>query len=198
MGNVSGAFTDDIYLDLYPPRPSSENYQLGARVVASGDLTSTSESYGLLSATMGQPIADGRLQGADYRLESGYQGAWPSVPRGRPTPEPYDINASLVASSGGYQASESYRLQSTMGQFTDVGSRSSENYQLLSGYLPCKLFGDLDVNGRVNVADIMLVASKWRCRLGDDCYQERYDLDKDGDITVVDIMKVAAHWGETC
>ena len=198
VGNVSGAFTDDIYLDLYPPRPSSENYQLGARVVASGDLTSTSESYGLLSATMGQPIADGRLQGADYRLESGYQGAWPSVPRGRPTPEPYDINASLVASSGGYQASESYRLQSTMGQFTDVGSRSSENYQLLSGYLPCKLFGDLDVNGRVNVADIMLVASKWRCRLGDDCYQERYDLDKDGDITVVDIMKVAAHWGETC
>ena len=198
VGNVSGAFTDDIYLDLYPPRPSSESYQLGARVVASGDPTSTSESYGLLSATMGQPIADGRMQGAAYRLESGYQGAWPSVPRGRLLPESYDIKASLVASSGEYQTSESYRLQSATGQSTDVGPRSSENYQLLSGYLPCKLIGDLDGNGRVDVVDIMLVASKWRCQRGDDCYHERYDLDKDGDIDIVDIMKVAARWGDTC
>jgi hypothetical protein len=198
VGNVSGAFTDDIYLDLYPPRPSSESYQLGARVVASADPTSTSESYGLLSATMGQPIADGRLQGAAYRLESGYQGAWPSLPRGRPPAESYDISASLVASSGNYQSSESYRLQSAMGQTTDVGPRSSENFQLLSGYLPCKLLGDLDVNGLVNVADIMMVASKWRCQSGDDCYHERCDLDHDGDIDVVDIMLVVAHWGETC
>ena len=198
VGNVSGAFTDDIYLDLYPPRPSSDNYQLGARVMASGDPTSSSESYGLLSATMGQPIADGRMQGTAYRLESGYQGAWPSVPRGRLPPESYDINASLVASSGEYQTSESYRLQSATGQSTDVGPRSSENYQLLSGYLPCKLFGDLNVNGRVDVTDIMLVASKWRCRLGDDCYHKRFDLDKDDDIDVVDIMLVVVHWGETC
>jgi len=134
VGNVSEAFTDDIYLDLYPPRPSSENYQLGARVLASADPTSSSESYGLLSATMGQPIADGRLQGADYHLESGYQGAWPSVPRGRPVAESYDINPSVTASSGGYQASESYRLQGTMGQCTDPGPRKSQNYQLVSGY----------------------------------------------------------------
>jgi hypothetical protein len=198
VGNVSEAFTDDIYLDLYPPRPASEKYQLGARVVASGDPTSTSESYGLLSATTGQPIADGRLRGAAYHVESGYQGAWPSVPRGRPTPESYDINASLVASSGDYQSSEKYRLQSAMGQSTDVGLRNSENYQLLSGHLPCKLLGDLDVNGRVNVADIMMVASRWRCQRGDSCYHERYDLDKDGDIDIVDIMLVVKHWAERC
>jgi hypothetical protein len=198
VGNVSEAFTDDIYLDLYPPRPSSENYQLGARVVASGDPTSISESYGLLSATMGQPIADGGLQGAAYRLESGYQGAWLSVPRGRPPAESYDIKTSLVASGGGYQVSENYRLQSAAGQSTDVGPRSSANYQLLSGYLPCKLIGDLNVNGQVDVADIMMVASRWRCQSGDDCYHERCDLDKDGDIDVVDIMKVSAHWGESC
>jgi hypothetical protein len=198
VGNVSEAFTDDIYLDLYPPRPSSESYQLGARVVASADPTSISESYGLLSATMGQPIADGRLQSADYHLESGYQGAWPSVPRGRPPAESYDTKANLVASSGEYQASESYRLQSAMGQSTNVGPRSSENYQLLSGYLPCKLLGDLNVNGQVNVADIMMAANKWHCQRGDDRYDERCDLDKDGDIDIVDIMLVVAHWGETC
>ncbi len=134
VGNVSGAFTDDIYLDLYPPRPASESYQLGARVVASGDSPSNSGSYKLLSATMGQPIADGRMQGTDYRLESGYQGAWPSVPRGRLTPESYDINPSVMASSGGYQASESYWLWGTAGQPADHDQPSSENYQMLSGY----------------------------------------------------------------
>jgi len=62
----------------------------------------------------------------------------------------------------------------------------------------CTLVGDFDGNGRVDVADIMEVASKWRCRKGDDCYHERYDLDKDGDIDIVDIMLVVVHWGETC
>ena len=140
LGNVSESFTDDIYLDLYPPRPASESYQLGARIVAAGDSTSSSESYGLWGTT-GQPVAANRP--------------------------------------------------------------SSENYQLLSGYwgmqsVPCRLVGDLDGNGQVNVADIMEVASRWRCRSGDACYHERYDLDKDGDIDIVDIMLVVAHWGETC
>ena len=203
VGNVSGAFTDDIYLDLYPPRPSSESYQLGARVLASGDPTSISESYGLLSATMGQPIADGRMQGADYRLESGYQGAWPSVPRGRLLPESYDINPSVMASSGGHQASENYQLVDTAGQPVDYDRPSSENYQMTSGYwgmqpMPCRLPYDLNGNGRVDVGDIMLVASRWGCRSVDECYRVIYDLDHDGDIDIVDIMKVAARWGETC
>ena len=50
----------------------------------------------------------------------------------------------------------------------------------------------------VGMEDIMLVASRWRCRSGDDCYDERFDLDHDGDIDIVDIMKVAVRWGETC
>jgi hypothetical protein len=203
VGNVSQAFTDDIFLDLYPPRPASENYQLGARVVAAGDSPSDSGNYRLLSATMGQPIADGRLRGVAYRLESGYQGAWPSVPRGRPTPESYDINPSVMASADGYQTSENYQLWGTAGQPVDHDQPSSENYQTSSGYwgmqsMPCRLTYDLNCDGRVDVADIMLVASKWRCQSGDDCYIIIYDLDKDGDIDIVDIMLVVVHWGETC
>jgi hypothetical protein len=203
VGNVSGAFTDGIYLDLYPPRPSSNNYQLGARVVASGDLPSNSGNYRLLSTTVGQPLANARLRGADYRLESGYQGAWPSVPRGRPPAEAYAIAPSVIASSGGHQASESYWLWGTGGQPADHNRPRSENYQLFSGYwgiqlLPCKLLGDLDGDHDVDTTDIMQVASRWRCRRGDGCYHERYDLDKDGDIDVVDIMLVSARWGERC
>ena len=67
--------------------------------------------------------------------------------------------------------------------------------------------GDLDSNRQVNVADIMMVASRWRtsCTYIDPDnkpdtpnYEGRYDLDHDCIITVVDIMKVVAHWGKTC
>ena len=57
---------------------------------------------------------------------------------------------------------------------------------------------DFDENGVIDVADIMAVASRWRCQTGDECYDERYDLDSDGDINIVDIMLVSACWGEVC
>jgi len=50
----------------------------------------------------------------------------------------------------------------------------------------------------VDVVDVMMVASRWRCQRGDECYNPRCDLDEDGDIDIVDIMKVVAHWGEGC
>ncbi|MGA9348672.1 MAG: carbohydrate binding domain-containing protein, partial [Anaerolineae bacterium] len=60
------------------------------------------------------------------------------------------------------------------------------------------IFGDLDWDCIVDVADIMMVASHWRCRCGDVCYDSLYDLDGDCDIDIVDIMLVVVHWGETC
>ncbi len=60
------------------------------------------------------------------------------------------------------------------------------------------LFGDLDCDCTVDIADVMQVASHWSSSVGDDDYDPAYDLDGDGDIDIVDIMLVAAHWGETC
>jgi hypothetical protein len=60
------------------------------------------------------------------------------------------------------------------------------------------LVGDLDCDCDVDVADVMMVAGKWRCQLGDACYDAHCDLDGDGGIDIVDIMQVAAHWGELC
>jgi hypothetical protein len=62
----------------------------------------------------------------------------------------------------------------------------------------CVLFGDFDPNGRIDVADIMKVASRWRCKYWDSCYNPLYDLDGDCDIDIVDIMLVVKHWGEAC
>ena len=60
------------------------------------------------------------------------------------------------------------------------------------------LFGDLDLNCVVDVADIQRVASRWRMVDTDPDWNRRYDLNGDGIITIVDIMLVAAHWGDTC
>jgi hypothetical protein len=57
---------------------------------------------------------------------------------------------------------------------------------------------DLDCDCVVDIADIMLVASRWHSSVGDDDYDPAYDLDDDGDIDIVDIMLVTVHWGETC
>ena len=70
----------------------------------------------------------------------------------------------------------------------------SATYELTIATIP----GDVIADCQVDIADIMQVASHWRCKCGDACYHSLYDLDGDCIITVVDIMKVAVHWGETC
>ena len=59
-------------------------------------------------------------------------------------------------------------------------------------------FGDFDHDCDVDVADIMLVASRWNTHIGDPDYDPAYDFDGDGDIDVADIMQVATAWGNTC
>jgi predicted RNA methylase len=54
----------------------------------------------------------------------------------------------------------------------------------------------LDVNGdgAVDVADIMLVAGGWRSRCGVGGYEPFHDFDGDCDIDIADIMRVVAAW----
>jgi hypothetical protein len=62
------------------------------------------------------------------------------------------------------------------------------------GLFACTLSGDINDDGRVDVADVMAVAADWR----NPAFDPRHDLDDDGEIDIVDIMLVAAHWGDGC
>lgn len=96
----------------------------------------------------------------------------------------------------GIDANETFPFLADTYAYRAYGDRDLQvvdvsNYTLT----PCY---DFDGDGQVDVDDIMQVASCWRCRCGDACYDQRYDLDDDCDIDIVDIMKVVVHWGESC
>jgi hypothetical protein len=55
---------------------------------------------------------------------------------------------------------------------------------------------DVNDDGIVDILDVQLLASHWRCQCCDGCYEAIYDLNDDCRIDVVDIMLVVAHWGE--
>ncbi len=86
-------------------------------------------------------------------------------------------------------------------KFTVVKTDMTESdFSNVATATPLVDFPDYDFNRdcKVDVVDIMQVASRWRCRSVDSCYDDDYDIDKDGDIDIVDIMLVVKHWGETC
>jgi murein DD-endopeptidase MepM/ murein hydrolase activator NlpD len=79
----------------------------------------------------------------------------------------------------------------------------SATYELTIVTIP----GDVIADCRVDIADIMQVAIRWRLSAANPDpdndpttpnYETLFDLDRDGDIDIVDIMRVAAQWGETC
>ena len=118
----------------------------------------------------------------------------------------YRITADVLNEGGEPADSANYKLRpDSIGEAIEVGPSSSNNYKLYTGAiyalypgLCMTIFGDFDCDCEVTVADIMQVASRWRCRCGDACYDPLYDLDDDCDIDIVDIMLVAGQWGDTC
>ncbi len=100
-------------------------------------------------------------------------------------------------SDGPYEVGKTY-ISDDGSSWLDLGIDSESDVAIRLRTSSCVLVGDVNGDDAVNIGDVQLVASHWRCRLGDDCYDHTYDLDDDDDIDVVDIMLVVVHWGETC
>jgi len=132
----------------------------------------------------------------------------------KPASQNYRMFKSVVGIGGEGKSSENYKVGNTTGQ-PAMGpaperSQSSESFRLVTGYWamqPWPLLGDFNHDCRVDIEDIMQVASRWRtsCAIPDPDsdvntpnYEKMYDIDRDCDIDIVDIMKVVVHWGETC
>ena len=113
----------------------------------------------------------------------------------------FDQSWHVLSGAGAPISSTNFSVDGSLSQLA-IGIAGSSNYRVESGYwygpITCVVFGDLDCNCEVNVADIMLVASRWNSSVGDYAYDPAHDLDDDGDIDIVDIMLVAVYWGETC
>jgi len=56
---------------------------------------------------------------------------------------------------------------------------------------------DLDCNGKIDIADVRIIASYWNTQQGDARYNSNYDLNEDGKINLLDVRKVAQYWGES-
>lgn len=60
------------------------------------------------------------------------------------------------------------------------------------------LMGDLNGDCNVNVLDLMMVASSWGSRAGQNGYTVHHDMDGNGMVDFMDIMDEARHWGNRC
>lgn len=119
----------------------------------------------------------------------------------------WDVTNLVQSWASGQSANEGLIVLGRSGDYNrEVTFRSSDHPEPLYRPKLCvsyyvaqtSLPYDLDDDCDVDVADVMMVASRWPSRAGDVAYLQRYDLDNDGDIDVVDIMTVVGHWGETC
>ena len=113
----------------------------------------------------------------------------------------FDQSWHVLSGAGAPINSTNFSVDGSLSQLA-IGAAESSNYRVESGYwygpITCIIFGDLDCDCRVNLDDVMQVASRWRAKEGDPDYDPYYDLNRDGIINIVDIMMVVAHWGETC
>lgn len=168
----------------FPPYSSGSH---GSDLTAQRDLVPLFEQYGVQIVFNGHDHDYERslVNGVNYIVSGGGGAPLYSVGSG-----PYTVYAESTL--------HVVSLSANQHTLTSVGVRPDGTTFDQFTMTCTPLFGDLDCDCVVDVADIMIVAGRWHNSVGDANYNPAYDLDADGNIDIVDIMLVAVHWGETC
>lgn len=101
-GNISSLISDDIYLNIYPNRPSSINYTLQKSTFGMSATNASSSQY-QLSGTLSQPSTIGSHETDNYKLSSGFWSWLVNLVTG---PEA-DLSISKSASAGSVYTGQS-------------------------------------------------------------------------------------------
>ena len=58
------------------------------------------------------------------------------------------------------------------------------------------LVGDINVDGHVDMSDLLLFAGSWGAVVGNPAYDPAADFNGDGAVDVVDLLILARNWGK--
>lgn len=138
-GNLSGAASASIYLDLYPVAPHSPGYRICQDVMNVGGSTRITSTHYLLSSAIGQPTASGAISttSGSFRGQSGFLANLTGcLPITYTATSNYTLTQWVIASAGNVRGSTSYRLGDTAGQALASGAAvfSSTTYRMSSGF----------------------------------------------------------------
>lgn len=85
------------------------------------------------------------------------------------------------------------QLFTSQGEITDFSltSGSGTSYDAKGVYVP----GDVNRDGHVDVADLLLLAGSWAKTTGQAGFNATCDLNNDGSVNVIDLLLLADNWG---
>jgi hypothetical protein len=86
-----------------------------------------------------------------------------------------------------------YMLNATATQV--VGENDTSDNSLINGNVKVVHPGDLDIDGDVDIFDVVLIASAYGSQTGDPAYDPNFDVNCNGKIDILDIVTIASHYG---
>jgi len=88
---------------------------------------------------------------------------------------------------------EDYLLNATATQV--VGENDTSDNSIINGDVKVVHPGDLDIDGDVDIFDVVLIASAYGSQKGDPAYDPNFDVNCNGKIDIIDVVAIASHYG---
>jgi len=76
-----------------------------------------------------------------------------------------------------------------------IGEDDLHDNTLIDGTVNVRKMGDVNGDGKVNVQDLLQIATAYGTKIGDPGYNPAADLNLDGSISILDLLKAASNYG---